>query len=137
MSLVFTNGVFDILHRGHVAYLERAADYGTRLLVAINSDASARRLGKGTERPINPLADRMAVVGALRCVTDVVAFDEDTPLAAILAYRPQVLVKGGDYEAADIVGATQVRKWGGEVITIPIEHPRSTTALIERIRRLP
>jgi rfaE bifunctional protein nucleotidyltransferase chain/domain len=132
--LVFTNGVFDILHRGHVTYLARARALGASLLVAVNSDTSARRLGKGAERPFNPLADRMAVLAALASVDLVTWFEEDTPLALVLAVRPEVLVKGGDWKVQAIVGAREVASWGGRVCTIPIEHARSTTALVERIR---
>ena len=132
--LVFTNGVFDILHRGHVTYLARARALGASLLVALNSDASARRLGKGEDRPINPLADRMALVAALEPVSVVTWFEEDTPLALILASRPEVLVKGGDWGVGAIVGASEVRGWGGAVHSIPFEHQRSTTALLQAIR---
>jgi D-glycero-beta-D-manno-heptose 1-phosphate adenylyltransferase len=132
--LVFTNGVFDILHRGHVTYLARARALGASLLVALNSDASARRLGKGEDRPINTLADRMALVAALEPVTIVTWFEEDTPLALILASRPDVLVKGGDWNVDAIVGAGEVRGWGGAVHAIPFEHQRSTTALLQAIR---
>jgi len=132
--LVFTNGVFDILHRGHVTYLARARALGASLLVALNSDASARRLGKGDDRPINPLADRMALVAALEPVTLVTWFEEDTPLALILECRPEVLVKGGDWSADAIVGGAQVRGWGGSVHSVPFEHQRSTTALLQAIR---
>lgn len=133
--LVFTNGVFDILHRGHVTYLAQARALGASLIVALNSDASVKRLGKGDDRPINTLADRMAVMAALECVDLVTWFEEDTPLAAILASRPEVLVKGGDWQPAAIVGAEEVRGWGGAVHAIPFEHQRSTTTLLERIRR--
>jgi D-glycero-beta-D-manno-heptose 1-phosphate adenylyltransferase len=132
--LVFTNGVFDILHRGHVTYLARARALGASLLVALNSDSSARRLGKGEDRPINPLADRMALVAALEPVTLVTWFEEDTPLALVLASRPEVLVKGGDWSVDAIVGASEVRGWGGAVQSIPFEHQRSTTALLQAIR---
>jgi rfaE bifunctional protein nucleotidyltransferase chain/domain len=133
--LVFTNGVFDVLHRGHVTYLAQARALGVSLVVAVNSDASARRLGKGDDRPINPLADRMAVLAALESVTLVTSFDEDTPLATILACHPDVLVKGGDWEERDIVGGAEVRAWGGTVHSIPFVHQRSTTALLARIRK--
>jgi D-glycero-beta-D-manno-heptose 1-phosphate adenylyltransferase len=136
--LVFTNGVFDLLHRGHVAYLARARSLGAALLVALNSDASARRLGKGAERPLNPLQDRLAVVAALESVTAVTSFDEDTPETLIRACRPDVLVKGGDWPLERIVGAREVLGRGGRVESIPFEHERSTTALLERIRaRIP
>jgi rfaE bifunctional protein nucleotidyltransferase chain/domain len=133
--LVFTNGVFDILHRGHVTYLARARDLGAALLVALNSDASARRLGKGAERPINPLEDRLALVAALAAVDAVTWFDEDTPEALIAACRPQVLAKGGDWPVERIVGAQGVLARGGQVVSIPFEHQRSTTGLVERIRK--
>jgi len=132
--LVFTNGVFDILHRGHVTYLAQARALGATLLVAINGDASARRLGKGEDRPVNALADRMAVVAALESVQWVTWFDEDTPLALILACRPEVLVKGGDWKPEAIIGAAEVRGWGGSVHSIPFEHQRSTSALLKKIR---
>jgi D-glycero-beta-D-manno-heptose 1-phosphate adenylyltransferase len=133
--LVFTNGVFDILHRGHVTYLAEARALGATLLVAINSDASARRLGKGDDRPLNPLADRVAVVAALESVQVVTWFDEDTPLELIRACRPEVLAKGGDWKPDAIVGAAEVRGWGGSVHSIPFRHPLSTTALLKKIRR--
>jgi rfaE bifunctional protein nucleotidyltransferase chain/domain len=132
--LVFTNGVFDILHRGHVTYLEQARSLGASLLVALNTDASVRRLGKGEERPINRLEDRAAVVAALRCVDLVTWFDADTPLDLIMQVRPEVLAKGGDWPIARIVGATEVLSWGGSVHSVPIVHERSTTGLLERIR---
>lgn len=132
--LVFTNGVFDILHRGHVTYLAQARALGATLLVAINGDASAKRLGKGEERPLNSLADRMAVVAALESVHLVTWFDEDTPLALILVSRPEVLAKGGDWKSDAIVGASEVQGWGGSVHSIPFEHQRSTTALLKKIR---
>jgi rfaE bifunctional protein nucleotidyltransferase chain/domain len=131
---VFTNGVFDLLHRGHATYLERARALGASLLVALNSDASARRLGKGEERPINPLADRMALVAALGAVDAVTWFEEDTPEALIAASRPEVLVKGGDWPVERIVGARDVLARGGRVVSIPFEHERSTTRMLERIR---
>ena len=133
--MVFTNGVFDILHRGHVTYLAQARSLGQSLVVALNSDASVRRLGKGDERPVNALADRMAVVAALESVSMVTWFEEDTPLERILACRPDHLVKGGDWAPDRIVGAREVRGWGGEVHSIPFLHQASTTGLLERIRR--
>jgi rfaE bifunctional protein nucleotidyltransferase chain/domain len=133
--LVFTNGVFDILHRGHVTYLARARTLGAALLVAVNSDSSAKRLGKGNERPLNPLADRLAVLAALECVDAVTWFDDDTPEALIAACRPQVLAKGGDWPPDRIVGAGGVLARGGQVVSIPFEHQRSTSELVERIRK--
>ena len=133
--LVFTNGVFDILHRGHVTYLAQARAQGSSLVVALNSDASARRLGKGEDRPINPLADRMAVIASLEATSLVTWFEEDTPLALILSCKPDILVKGGDWKPEAIVGAADVRSWGGSVLSIPFEHERSTTALVDRIRQ--
>ena len=132
--LVFTNGVFDLLHRGHVTYLARARALGATLLVALNSDASARRLGKEGERPINPLADRLALVAALEPVGAVTWFDQDTPEALIAACRPEVLVKGGDWPVEKIVGAAAVQARGGRVVSIPFEHERSTSALLRRLR---
>lgn len=132
--LVFTNGVFDILHRGHVTYLAEARALGAALIVALNSDASVRRLGKGEDRPVNALEDRMAVVAALECADLVSWFEEDTPLTAILASRPEILVKGGDWSVDRIVGAREVQAWGGRVHSIAFRHERSTTALLSRIR---
>jgi rfaE bifunctional protein nucleotidyltransferase chain/domain len=134
--LVFTNGCFDILHRGHVTYLAQARALGASLVVAVNSDASVRRLGKGADRPVNALDDRMAVLAALECVSLVTWFDEDTPLARILDCRPDVLVKGGDWPVEKIVGAAEVAGWGGTVHSIPFIHARSTTALLDKIRKL-
>lgn len=134
--VVFTNGVFDILHRGHVTYLSQARALGASLIVAINGDASVRRLGKGPDRPINTLMDRMAVIAALECVDVVCAFDTDTPLELILECRPDILVKGGDWPVEKIVGAAEVLGWGGQVHSIPFLHERSTTALVQRIRSL-
>jgi D-glycero-beta-D-manno-heptose 1-phosphate adenylyltransferase len=132
--LVFTNGVFDILHRGHVTYLAQARALGASLLVAANDDASARRLGKGDGRPVNALEDRLAVLAALEPVTLVTWFDEDTPLKLIQALKPEVLVKGGDWKPEAIVGAKEVKGWGGTVHSIPLVPGRSTTSVIERIR---
>ncbi|HYG54185.1 MAG TPA: D-glycero-beta-D-manno-heptose 1-phosphate adenylyltransferase [Burkholderiales bacterium] len=132
--LVFTNGVFDILHRGHVTYLARARALGAALMVALNSDASAKRLGKGADRPVNALEDRVAVLAALECVDCVTWFDEDTPLALIKACRPDVLVKGGDWPVERMVGAAEVQAAGGRVVSIAFEHERSTTALLQKIR---
>jgi len=133
--LVFTNGVFDVLHRGHVTYLARARALGASLLVALNSDASARRLGKGAGRPVNPLQDRLAVLAALEAVSAATWFEEDTPEALIRACRPEVLAKGGDWPVERIVGAREVLARGGRVESIAFEHERSTSALLERIRR--
>jgi D-glycero-beta-D-manno-heptose 1-phosphate adenylyltransferase len=133
--LVFTNGVFDLLHRGHVTYLARARGLGAALLVALNSDRSVRNLGKGSDRPLNPLADRLAVLAALECVDAVTWFDDDTPERLIAASRPQVLAKGGDWPVERIVGAGGVLACGGQVVSIPFEHQRSTTDLVGRIRK--
>jgi rfaE bifunctional protein nucleotidyltransferase chain/domain len=133
--LVFTNGVFDVLHRGHVTYLAQARAQGASLIVALNSDASTRRLGKGNDRPINGLEDRAAVIAALEAVTAVTWFDGDTPLALIRLIRPDVLIKGGDWKPDAIVGAADVLALGGTVHSIPFLHQRSTTALLEAIRK--
>jgi rfaE bifunctional protein nucleotidyltransferase chain/domain len=133
--MVFTNGVFDIVHRGHVTYLAEARALGASLVVALNADASVRRLGKGDGRPINALEDRLAVIAALESVSLVTWFDEDTPIARILACRPDHLVKGGDWTVDRIVGAKEVASWGGSVHSIPFRHDRSTTKLLSRIRR--
>lgn len=133
--IVFTNGCFDILHRGHVAYLARAAALGGSLVVGVNSDASVRKLNKSNDRPFNSLDDRMAILAALESVDLVVPFDEATPAALIEAVQPDHLVKGGDWAVDEIVGADSVRRRGGQVHSIPFEYDRSTTALIKRIRR--
>ncbi len=133
--LVFTNGCFDILHRGHVTYLAQARALGTSMVVALNTDESVRRLGKGEDRPINTLADRMAVMASLESVSLVTWFDEDTPIRRILECRPDVLVKGGDWPVDKIVGAGEVRGWGGRAVSIPFLFERSTTATLARIRR--
>ncbi len=132
--LVFTNGVFDVLHRGHATYLAQARALGASLVVAVNSDASVRRLGKGPDRPINTLEDRMALLAALEGVDLVTSFDEATPLALIRALKPDVLVKGGDWQPGQIVGAADVKGWGGAVHAIPFLHERSTTATLAKIR---
>lgn len=132
--VVFTNGVFDLLHRGHVTYLAQARALGASLIVGVNSDASVKRLGKGDDRPINNEEDRMAVLAALECVDLVTCFTEDTPLNAILAARPDVLVKGGDWAVDKMVGAAEVRAWGGSVHSIPFLFQRSTTATLARVR---
>lgn len=132
--LVFTNGVFDVLHRGHVTYLDQARALGASLVVAVNSNESVRRLGKGKDRPLNALDDRMAVLAALAAVDLVVPFDTDTPRALIVACLPDVLVKGGDYTAATTAGATEVIAAGGRFVAIPFESAHSTSALIEKVR---
>lgn len=131
--IVFTNGVFDILHAGHTTYLEAARRLGDILIVGLNSDASVRRL-KGPERPINSEGDRAIVLSALRAVDHVVLFTEDTPLRLIEAILPNVLVKGGDYQRETIVGADVVEQYGGQVVTIPLVEGRSTTNVISRAR---
>ncbi len=134
--LVFTNGCFDILHRGHVTYLAEAAALGSTLLVAVNDDVSVRAQQKGRDRPINPLEDRMIILAALESVNAVISFGEDTPLGLINLLKPEVLVKGGDWSPDQIVGAREVKDWGGSVQSIPFAVERSTTALLDRIRRL-
>lgn len=132
--IVFTNGVFDLLHRGHVTYLAQARAQGASLIVALNDDASTRRLGKGDDRPINLLEDRLAVVAALESVSLVTWFSDDTPLALIQVVSPQVLVKGGDWPVEKIVGAEWVQARGGQALSIPFEHERSTTRMLQKIR---
>ncbi len=131
--VVFTNGVFDLLHRGHAEYLAEARALGDRLVVGVNSDASVRRL-KGPTRPLVAAADRLALLEALRCVDLAVVFDEDTPLALIEAVRPDVLVKGGDWAVERIVGRESVEARGGRVLSVPLREGLSTTNLVERIR---
>jgi len=132
--LVLTNGVFDLLHRGHVTYLERARALGASLVVAVNSDASVRSLAKGVDRPINSIAERMAVLAALAAVDLVVPFDEATPRRLIVACRPDVLAKGGDYTADTTAGAAEVLARGGRFVAIPFAYQCSTTDLVRRIR---
>ena len=132
--IVFTNGVFDILHRGHVTYLAQARSLGASLVVALNTDASVRGLGKGEDRPINPQEDRAAVLAALESVSVVTLFDEPVPLAVLELVRPDVYVKGGDYEMDRIPEAAAVRAWGGVAVAIAFEHERSTTRLLARVR---
>ena len=132
--LVFTNGVFDLLHPGHVEYLEAARDLGHRLLVGVNSDRSVRELSKGSGRPIADQQARARVIAALAAVDAVVLFDQPTPLELITALAPDVLVKGGDYRRETIVGADVVEAAGGRVVTIPLLTGYSTTALVERCR---
>lgn len=131
--LVFTNGVFDILHRGHVEYLYAARALGDQLVIGLNTDASVARL-KGPDRPINPEDDRAFVLAGLACVDYITLFDEDTPLVLISALLPDVLVKGGDYTPATIVGRAEVEAAGGRVVTIPLVTGRSTTETVQRIR---
>jgi len=132
--VVFTNGVFDVLHRGHIAYLEEARELGASLVVAVNTDDSVRHLGKGEDRPLNPLEDRMAVLAGLAAVDLVVPFDTDTPRELIVACRPDVLVKGGDYTVATTAGAPETIAAGGRFVAIPFEFDRSTSKLLRRIR---
>lgn len=133
--VVLTNGVFDLLHVGHVALLEAARGEGDALLVAVNSDASARRLGKGEQRPLVPEQERARLIAALACVECVVLFDEDTPLALVERLRPDVLVKGAQYARDAIVGADEVEGWGGRVVRVPLVPGHSTTELLARLRR--
>ena len=134
--VVLTNGVFDLLHRGHVTYLARARALGASLVVAVNSDASVRRLGKGDDRPINGEADRAAVLAALESVTLVTIFDETVPLPVLELVRPEIYVKGGDYDMALIAEAQLARTWGARTVAIAFEHQRSTTALLDKVRAL-
>jgi D-glycero-beta-D-manno-heptose 1-phosphate adenylyltransferase len=133
--IVFTNGCFDILHRGHITYLEEARALGASLVVGVNTDASVKRQNKAPDRPINPLADRMALLAALESVSLVVPFDDDTPIELIKRIRPEHLVKGGDWAIERIVGHDFVRSYGGHTHSIPFRFNRSTTDLIQRIRR--
>lgn len=132
--MVFTNGVFDLLHPGHVDILTGARAQGDHLIVGINSDASVRRLGKGDDRPVRGEADRAYVIAALAAVDAVVVFDEDTPLALVRALQPDVIVKGGDYDASTVVGADIVTARGGRVVIIPLTPGQSTTSIIGRLR---
>jgi rfaE bifunctional protein nucleotidyltransferase chain/domain len=132
--LVFTNGVFDILHRGHVVYLAAARALGGSLVLGLNSDASVRLLGKGPERPLNPQDDRAAVLAALESVSLVTQFDERMPLALIARVRPDLYVKGGDYDMAALAETALVQTWGGRSVAIPFVEGRSTTGLVQRIR---
>ena len=134
--VVMTNGVFDILHRGHVTYLAQARALGASLVVAINSDASVKMLGKGEERPINAQADRAAVLAALESVDLVVIFEEKVPLKAVENAHPVIYVKGGDYRIEDLPEAKFVATWGAKTVTVQFEHQRSTTALLQKISSL-
>jgi D-glycero-beta-D-manno-heptose 1-phosphate adenylyltransferase len=131
--LVFTNGVFDILHRGHVSYLAQARALGASLVVGLNSDASARGLGKGPGRPLNAEADRACVLAALESVSLVLLFDEAMPLALLELVRPDIYAKGGDYDIETLAETTLVRSWGGQACAIPFVDGHSTTALVQRI----
>jgi D-glycero-beta-D-manno-heptose 1-phosphate adenylyltransferase len=133
--VVFTNGVFDVLHRGHVVYLAQARAMGASLVVALNTDASARRLGKGPDRPLNNEQDRAIVIAALSCVSLVTWFDEDTPLQLIAELKPAVLVKGGDYDMSKLAEAALVEGYGGKALAIPFVQGYSTTELVRRIRQ--
>lgn len=132
--IVFTNGVFDILHRGHVTYLAQARTLGASLVVAVNSDASVRSLGKGDDRPLNTAIDRAALLAALECVALVTIFDEPVPLKPLDIVRPEVYVKGGDYDMGAIPETALVATWGGRSVAIAFEHERSTTAFLARVR---
>jgi rfaE bifunctional protein nucleotidyltransferase chain/domain len=132
--IVFTNGVFDILHRGHVTYLAQARALGASLVVAVNSDASVRMLGKGDDRPVNAQQDRAALLAALESIELVTLFDEREPLVPLLATRAEIFVKGGDYDIDSIPEAALVRSWNGRCVAIDFAHERSTTALLARLR---
>lgn len=133
--VVLTNGVFDILHRGHVTYLAQARQLGASLVVMVNTDASVKRLGKGDDRPINQCEDRMAVLAALESVALVAPFDEDTALESVLLARPDIYVKGGDYDMKAIPEGQAVLAYGGQAVAIEFRHDRSTTKLLEKVRR--
>ncbi|MDB5898333.1 MAG: hypothetical protein JWP41_1935 [Ramlibacter sp.] len=135
--VVFTNGVFDVLHRGHVTYLAQARALGAHLVVALNTDASARRLGKGPDRPLNRQEDRATVIAALASVSLVTWFDEDTPVELLAQLRPQIYVKGGDYDMRQLAETRLVESYGGRAVAIPFVEGYSTTALVERIKQAP
>jgi len=135
--VVFTNGVFDVLHRGHATYLARARALGASLVVALNTDASARRLGKGPDRPLNNEEDRAVLMAALESVSLVTWFDEDTPLELITELRPDILVKGGDYDMDTLAETAVVRSYGGQALAIPFVDGYSTSALVRKIRQAP
>ncbi len=132
--LIFTNGVFDILHRGHVTYLEAAKALGASLVVAVNTDESVKRLGKAPDRPFNTMEDRRALLAALASTDAVTYFAEDTPYELIDKLRPDVIVKGGDYDMSKLPETALVRQWGGRAVAIDFEHDRSTTALVKKIK---
>ena len=131
---VFTNGVFDVLHRGHVMYLAQARALGGSLIVALNTDASVRRLGKGDDRPLNNDADRAVVMASQAAVSLVTWFDEDTPVEIIGEIRPDILVKGGDYDMATLTETKLIESWGGRALALPFVQGYSTTKLVQRIR---
>jgi D-beta-D-heptose 7-phosphate kinase/D-beta-D-heptose 1-phosphate adenosyltransferase len=133
MKTVFTNGCFDILHVGHVRYLKEAQKLGDKLVVGLNSDESVKRL-KGEDRPLIPQEERKELLEALSCVSEVFLFDEDTPLNLIMKLKPIVLVKGGDYQISDIVGAKEVLTWGGEVKSLEFHEGHSTTDIFEKVK---
>ncbi len=132
--LVFTNGVFDVMHRGHAIYLAQARALGASLVVALNTDASARRLGKGPDRPLNNELDRATLMAALGAVDLVTWFDEDTPQQLIAQIRPDILVKGGDYDMRKLSETALVESWGGRALALPFVEGYSTTALVRKIR---
>lgn len=132
--IVFTNGVFDILHRGHVTYLAQARALGKSLIVGVNSDQSVKMLGKGEDRPINNEADRMALLAALECVDLVVCFQEKTPVEIIAQIRPDIYVKGGDYQIDSLAETALIKTWGGKAYAIPFLYERSTTQMLQKIR---
>ena len=132
--VIFTNGVFDLLHRGHVSYLQAARALGGSLVVALNSDASARRLSKGPDRPLNTAPDRAFVIAALGCVDAVMIFEEDTPYQLIEHLRPDIIVKGGDYDMSKLPETQLVQSWGGKALALPFEVGYSTTAWVNRVR---
>ena len=131
---VFTNGVFDVIHRGHVVYLAQARALGGSLIVALNTDASSRRLGKGDDRPLNKEADRAIVMASQEAVSLVTWFDEDTPVEVIGEIRPDILVKGGDYDMSVLPETALVESWGGHALALPFVAGYSTTALVKKIR---
>ncbi|MDI9330637.1 MAG: D-glycero-beta-D-manno-heptose 1-phosphate adenylyltransferase [Alphaproteobacteria bacterium] len=135
--LIFTNGVFDVLHRGHVSYLAHARALGDRLIVGLNTDASARLLNKGPDRPLNSEVDRAMVIAALESVSLVTWFDEETPLALIAALRPDAIVKGGDYDMTRLPETALVNSWGGQALALPFVSGYSTTQLVQKIRATP
>ncbi|MDY3330982.1 MAG: adenylyltransferase/cytidyltransferase family protein [Pelistega sp.] len=132
--LIFTNGVFDILHRGHVTYLDAAKDLGASLVVAVNTDESVRRLGKAPDRPFNTMEDRRALLAALASTDAITFFAEDTPYELIEKLRPDMIVKGGDYDMSKLPETALVEQWGGKAVAIDFEHDRSTTALVKKIK---